>query len=130
MVERKENHTKNLKKIKQIPAFRDYFNNLPIEERILAGTYIGIFVSDSREELENLVTLIIINEQEKDIEISSIYFGGGTPSLVQSQTLESIIHYLNKKSYLHYPYPEISIEANPNVRVNNNKVIIIERILV
>ena len=54
------------KKFKQIPAFRVYFDNLPIEERILAGTYIAIFVGDSKEEQENLLNLIITNEQEKE----------------------------------------------------------------
>jgi hypothetical protein len=60
------------KKFKQIPAFRDYFDNLPIEERILAGTYIGIFVSGSKKELENLVTLMITNEQEQEEIMRSI----------------------------------------------------------
>jgi predicted transposase/invertase (TIGR01784 family) len=54
------------KKFKEIPAFRDYFNNLPRAERILAGSYIAIFVGDSKEEQENLLTLIVINEQEKE----------------------------------------------------------------
>ena len=59
------NAYKVFQEFKAIPAFRAYFEKLPLKERIQAGTYIAIFTNDSEEELENLVTSIIINEKER-----------------------------------------------------------------
>jgi len=53
-------------RFKQIPAFKNYFNNLSVEERELIGRYIGLCVDRSRYSLEKIVNLIIINEQEKE----------------------------------------------------------------
>ena len=48
----------------------------------------------------------------KDKSLRSIYFGGGTPSLIPAQELVSIIKHL-KKYFLFHPNIEISIEINP-----------------
>lgn len=61
-----KNAYEEFRKFKQIPAFSNYFDNLPEEERLLAGIYIGLFVSDNREELKKIVSLVITNEQEKE----------------------------------------------------------------
>lgn len=47
-----------------------------------------------------------------DRNLSSIYFGGGTPSLIPAKEIISIIKYL-KKHFIFYPNIEISIEINP-----------------
>ena len=44
---------------------------------------------------------------------STIYFGGGTPSLLSAEEIGSLLHLINK----HYPIapkPEITLEANPD----------------
>ena len=48
----------------------------------------------------------------RDKSLRSIYFGGGTPSLIPAQELTSIIKHL-KKYFLFHPNIEISIEINP-----------------
>lgn len=48
----------------------------------------------------------------KDRNLRSIYFGGGTPSLVPAKEIVSIIKHL-KKYFLFHPNIEISIEINP-----------------
>ncbi len=48
----------------------------------------------------------------KDRNLRSIYFGGGTPSLIPPKEIASIIDYL-KKYFLFHPDIEISIEVNP-----------------
>ncbi|MHB9147294.1 MAG: Rpn family recombination-promoting nuclease/putative transposase [Candidatus Amoebophilus sp.] len=53
-------------RFKQIPAFKNYFNKLSVEERELVGRYIGLCVNRNRYSLEKIVNLIIINEQEKE----------------------------------------------------------------
>jgi predicted transposase YdaD len=53
-------------RFKQIPAFKNYFNRLSVEERELVGRYIGLCVDRNRYSLEKIVNLIIINEQEKE----------------------------------------------------------------
>ena len=45
--------------------------------------------------------------------VSTIYFGGGTPSLLSADEIGSLLHLINK----HYPIapkPEITLEANPD----------------
>lgn len=45
--------------------------------------------------------------------VTSIFFGGGTPSLLKPQNIEKIINAVAKNWQLS-PYAEISLEANPN----------------
>jgi predicted transposase YdaD len=61
-----ENAYKEFRKFIQIPVFRDYFDKLLEEERLLAGIYIGLFVSGSMAELKKIVTLVTRNEQENE----------------------------------------------------------------
>ena len=50
-------------------------------------------------------------------EVKSIFFGGGTPSLIKPQNVAKIIDFIAKKWKL-TSKPEISLEANPNSRYN------------
>ena len=48
-----------------------------------------------------------------DEPVSTVYFGGGTPSLLSTEEIEGILHLIN----IHYPLaenPEITLEANPD----------------
>ena len=48
-------------------------------------------------------------------EITSVFFGGGTPSLLSPQNIERLLDYISKKWRL-AKEAEISLEANPNSR--------------
>ncbi len=53
-----------------------------------------------------------------DKKVTSIFFGGGTPSLIEPRLIEKIINFIYKK----YPCAdklEISLEANPNTHRSN-----------
>ncbi len=49
----------------------------------------------------------------QDKTVSSIFFGGGTPSLIKPQNIEKIINFIAKKWQIRKDV-EISLEANPN----------------
>jgi oxygen-independent coproporphyrinogen-3 oxidase len=49
----------------------------------------------------------------KNEKISSIYFGGGTPSLLDKSEIETILNMINSTFELEY-HAEISLEANPD----------------
>ncbi|HMQ09871.1 MAG TPA: radical SAM family heme chaperone HemW [Oligoflexia bacterium] len=49
----------------------------------------------------------------KDSTLQSIYFGGGTPSLIDTQLIKNILHALQKKFQFDHNNIEISLEANP-----------------
>jgi coproporphyrinogen III oxidase-like Fe-S oxidoreductase len=44
--------------------------------------------------------------------VSSIFFGGGTPSLMKPQTVEAILEAIGQ-AWKMGPHPEITLEANP-----------------
>jgi oxygen-independent coproporphyrinogen-3 oxidase len=48
-----------------------------------------------------------------DENIETIYFGGGTPSLLEPKELEKIIHQIQDDFYI-MNHPEITLEANPD----------------
>lgn len=48
-----------------------------------------------------------------DKTVSSIFFGGGTPSLIAPKNIEKILNHIHKKWHC-TPGMEISLEANPN----------------
>ncbi|MGB1307464.1 MAG: radical SAM family heme chaperone HemW [Oceanihabitans sp.] len=66
------------------------------------------------ELLEALKNELILRKNElQNTEIETIYFGGGTPSLLSNLELQSLINTV----YKHYPVtanPEITLEANPD----------------
>ena len=57
------------------------------------------------------ITLCTVYNNDKSVE--TIYFGGGTPSLLQAETLNSILDALNQKFYI-VADAEITLEANPD----------------
>lgn len=64
--------------------------------------------------LEALITEITQRSQEnKNYKIQSLYFGGGTPSILNLRQLEGIFNALNS-NYSFLPNAEISIECNPD----------------
>jgi len=60
------------------------------------------------------------NIYSEESSISSIYFGGGTPSLMEPDYLEAIINHIRKKFKV-VELPEITMETNPGT-VNKNKL--------
>jgi oxygen-independent coproporphyrinogen III oxidase len=60
------------------------------------------------------------NKYSENNKITSIYFGGGTPSLMEPVYLGQIIERLKEKFNV-VRYPEISMETNPGT-VNKNKL--------
>jgi len=59
------------------------------------------------------------NIYSEESSISSIYFGGGTPSLMEPDYLEAIINHIRKKFKV-VELPEITMETNPGT-VNKTK---------
>ncbi len=51
----------------------------------------------------------------KDREVVSVFFGGGTPSLITPQNIEKILNSINKLWHVS-PNIEVSLEANPNTQ--------------
>ena len=56
---------------------------------------------------------IELRKEEIDDEIQTIYFGGGTPSLLTSEEIEDIIDVI-RDHYQVSQYPEVTLEANPD----------------
>lgn len=56
---------------------------------------------------------IELRKEEIEEEIQTIYFGGGTPSLLTLEEMEHIIEAVNSH-YQVSEYPEITLEANPD----------------
>lgn len=61
-----------------------------------------------------------IRKNEVDEELETIYFGGGTPSLLDSKSLHKIFDAI-EKNFIIVNHPEVSIEANPD-DLNKEKV--------
>jgi len=80
--------------------------------------YVSEFVDHQRmrkclvTELENLIKISGVKQ------ISSIFFGGGTPSLAEPKTIESIVSRVQQLTHIS-PRAEISMEVNPTaVEIN------------
>lgn len=57
--------------------------------------------------------IILRKDYLKGQAVGTIYFGGGTPSLLTADEIEAVLHLIN----IHYPLaenPEITLEANPD----------------
>lgn len=77
--------------------------------------YCDFFSSVQTEELKKKYTSALINEIESvkiDAEIASIYFGGGTPSVVDAKEIKRILETI-KDNFILSKDAEITIEANP-----------------
>ena len=61
----------------------------------------------------NLLPVYLINDKNQKEIIETIYFGGGTPSLLNNTDLENLLNAIND-NYLVSDKAEITIEANPD----------------
>lgn len=61
----------------------------------------------------NAIKLEIKNKPQKDNKIETIYFGGGTPSIIHPEIIQEIIEVINEQFRL-ISEPEITIEVNPD----------------
>ena len=80
--------------------------------------YCDFHFSTSLKKKSELVTALIseleLRKKEfENITVETIYFGGGTPSLLSKDELQSIIEAVYK-NYLVTTKPEITLEANPD----------------
>lgn len=64
--------------------------------------------------------IVLYRELFPDIYIDTIYFGGGTPSILPAELIEQILTQI-KKSFAINPRAEITLEANPGT-VDENKL--------
>lgn len=55
----------------------------------------------------------LFNPTNKQISLSTIYFGGGTPSLIPAELIVNVISELAKHGFMTGPQTEITIEINP-----------------
>lgn len=63
--------------------------------------------------VEAITKELLLRRKEVDEEIQTIYFGGGTPSLLSQDELTRLIDTV-KEHYLVSDHPEITLEANPD----------------
>lgn len=78
--------------------------------------YCSFYSLESKEELKNFYVQKVCSELRKwgnnlNKYVDTIYFGGGTPSLLKAEKIIDILKSI-KKSF-HVVYPEITMEVNP-----------------
>ena len=73
-----------------------------------------------REEYINALCREIEGYKERNISLDSIFFGGGTPTLLTSSEMEKIVSAI-KNSFTVLPDTEFTVEANPGT-VNEEKL--------
>ena len=64
------------------------------------------------EALKKEIELVGLNNKEKDIEVNSIFFGGGTPSCIDPELIQSVLDTV-KNNFRVNEFAEITIECNP-----------------
>jgi oxygen-independent coproporphyrinogen-3 oxidase len=64
------------------------------------------------EALKKEIELVGLNNKEKDIEVNSIFFGGGTPSSIDPELIQSVLDTI-KNNFIVNEFAEITIECNP-----------------
>jgi oxygen-independent coproporphyrinogen-3 oxidase len=70
-------------------------------------------LQNAPEVLKAIETEIAMRSREVEEEIKTIYFGGGTPSLIEFNAIESILTKIGKHFTIHHD-AEITLEANPD----------------
>ena len=63
--------------------------------------------------LDAICSELVLRKEEIFEDVETIYFGGGTPSLLTSEEITRILDVV-KEQYAVSDYPEISLEANPD----------------
>lgn len=61
----------------------------------------------------NLSSTSLLNDKKKEESIGTIYFGGGTPSLLSTSEIETLMNAI-KNNYNIHETAEITLEANPD----------------
>lgn len=61
---------------------------------------------------------LVLRKREVDDEVETIYFGGGTPSVLSTEEIEFLIQTVYD-NYKVIDYPEITLEANPDDLVSS-----------
>lgn len=69
------------------------------------------YVALVKKEIHNKKNLFSIKDSER--ELKTIYFGGGTPSLIEANLLVELINELRHAGFVTGPQTEITIEINP-----------------
>lgn len=67
----------------------------------------------------NTIKKSMISDQDQTIDVQSIFFGGGSPSLAPPTVIKSVIDKIKNSTNL-LPDAEITLEANPTVRNLNS----------
>src|SRR4030066_1541827 len=72
---------------------------------------LGAMIPAYTDEICREIELLSIEASER-LPLGTIYFGGGTPSLLPTDNIEKIISTIDESFHI-LPSPEISLEANP-----------------
>lgn len=79
--------------------------------------YCDFHFSTSRQQEEMVIAAmhreIILRRDFLSVPLSSIYFGGGTPSLLSAETISDLLQTIHKQFSI-WRDPEITLEANPD----------------
>jgi oxygen-independent coproporphyrinogen-3 oxidase len=86
----------------------DFYSLAPTEERMDGDAMMASFVEALRTEIH----LRSATADGTDMVWDTVFFGGGTPSLMRSEQMEAILGDL-RRSYAIDPAAEITMEANP-----------------
>ena len=83
-----------------------------------ACSYCDFHFSTSLKKKDELLTcmqqeLLLRKSELKNTPVETIYFGGGTPSLLNTQEIRRLIQTI-QEHYTVIEYPEITLEANPD----------------
>ncbi|MGB1211324.1 MAG: radical SAM family heme chaperone HemW [Lacinutrix venerupis] len=92
--------------------------------------YCDFHFSTSLKKKDDLIDALILEielrkKEFKEITVETIYFGGGTPSLLSSLEIKKIIDSVYK-NYKISANPEITLEANPD-DLSNNRILEISK---
>jgi oxygen-independent coproporphyrinogen-3 oxidase len=77
--------------------------------------FFSVVTSEGKEKFASLIEkeLLIRSEYLPDNDIETIYFGGGTPSMLEANQISDILNSISK-NYTISKNPEITLEANPD----------------
>lgn len=85
--------------------FNSHVRRSPVEQQEFVSAYL--------REMETLAAEINENEMNSTAELTSIFFGGGTPSLMEGESVAALL----EGAARHWPFAkdiEITLEANPS----------------
>jgi oxygen-independent coproporphyrinogen III oxidase len=90
-----------------------------------ACTYCNFHFSTQTENIPSLIEAIgkevLLRKQETNEPIDTIYFGGGTPSILKANLIQNVLHTI-KQNYLLTSCAEVTLEANPDDITKENLI--------